>query len=312
VGTLRFLAVNAAAIAHYGYSREEFLKMTVADIRPEQDRDALKARVAAACPGLQRSGVWRHRRKDGSLIEVEVSSHPVPFGAQSARLVLASDVTERRRLAQQLRQAQKMEAVVRLAGGMAHDFNILGVIMGYGDMVARRLPGGDPLAGKVGEIVKAAERAAGLTRQLLAFSRQQVLQPRVLDLNIVMSEMDKMLRRLIGENIELRTRLQEKLGSVMADPGQMEQVIMNLAVNARDAMATGSSLLLETRDVDLDESYVRMPPSGPVGTARHAGGQRHRRRHGCRDAVPHLRAVLHHQARRQGDGPRPLHGLRHC
>jgi len=266
VGSLRFLAVNAAAVAHYGYSREEFLGMTIADIRPEDDRDALRARVAAAAPGLDKAGVWRHRRKDGSLVEVEISSHSVTFGAQSARLVLASDVTERRRLEQQLRQAQKMEAVGRLAGGVAHDFNnILGVIMGYGDILSRRLPRGDALAGKVAEIVRAAERAAALTRQLLAFSRQQVLQPRVLDLNVVMGEMDKMLRRLIGENIELKTRLQEQLGSVMADPGQMEQVIMNLAVNARDAMPQGGSLLLETRDVELDESYVRLHPSARSG-----------------------------------------------
>jgi signal transduction histidine kinase len=127
------------------------------------------------------------------------------------------------------------------------------------------MPSGDPLAGKVREILKAAERAAGLTRQLLAFSRQQVLQPRMLDLNIVMGEMDKILRRLIGENIELKTRLQENLSGMMADPGQMEQVIMNLAVNARDAMPKGGSLLLETRDVDLDAAYARMHPTARTG-----------------------------------------------
>jgi CheY-like chemotaxis protein len=149
---------------------------------------------------------------------------------------------------------------------VAHDFNnILGVIMGYADILSRRLPRGDVLVGKATEILKAADRGAGLTRQLLAFSRQQVLQPRVLDLNSVMGEMDKMLRRLIGEDIELKTRLQERLGSVMADPGQMEQVVMNLAVNARDAMPEGGSLLLETRDVELDESYLRTHPHARFG-----------------------------------------------
>jgi hypothetical protein len=266
VESLSFLAVNAAAVAHYGYTREEFLGMTIADVRPDIERDVLKARIAEARPGLTKAGTWRHRRKDGSFLEVEVSSHSVSFGAVPARLVLATDVTERRRLEQQLRQAQKMEAVGRLAGGVAHDFNnILGVIMGYGDLLARRMPSGDPLVGKVREILKAADRAAGLTRQLLAFSRQQVLQPRVLDLNSVVGEMDKMLRRLIGENVELKTRLQQGLGAVMADPGQMEQVVMNLAVNAGDAMPEGGSLLLETRDVELDESYLRMHPNAHFG-----------------------------------------------
>ena len=266
VESLGFLAVNGAAVVHYGYTHEEFLEMTIADIRPDVEKDEVRVHVADAGPGLTKAGSGRHRRKDGSLLEVEISSHSVSFGTVSARLVLATDVTERRRLEHQLRQAQKMDAVGRLAGGVAHDFNnILGVIMGYGDLISRRLPPGDPMAGKVREIVKAAERAAGLTRQLLAFSRKQVLQPRMLDLNVVMGEMNKMLRRLIGENIELKTHLQEELSNVMADPGQMEQVVMNLAVNARDAMPEGGSLLLETRDMDLDDAYVRLHPNARRG-----------------------------------------------
>jgi two-component system cell cycle sensor histidine kinase/response regulator CckA len=190
----------------------------------------------------------------------------VRFGSRPARLVLANDVTERRRLEQQLRHSQKMEALGRLAAGMAHDFNnLLSVIMGYSELVSRHLPADDSLLKNVNEILKAADRSAALTQQLLAFSRKQVLQPRVLDLNTIVGETEKMLRRLIGEDIELKTRLQENLGTTVADPGQIEQVIINLAVNARDAMENGGSLILETHDVNLDESYVHLHPGARCG-----------------------------------------------
>jgi CheY-like chemotaxis protein len=164
-----------------------------------------------------------------------------------------------------MRQAQKMEAIGRLAGGVAHDFNnLLGVISGYGELVRGRLSETDPLHAKVEQILKAAKSAAALTGQLLAFSRQQVLQPEVLDLNHVVSDMDKMLRRLIGADVELTTVLAPDLGSVRADPGQLGQIVMNLAVNARDAMPQGGRLTIETSNADLDMTYVALhPPSRP-------------------------------------------------
>jgi two-component system, cell cycle sensor histidine kinase and response regulator CckA len=159
---------------------------------------------------------------------------------------------------EQLLQSQKLEAVGQLAGGIAHDFNnLLTAIMGYSQLGLSGLADGDPMQRNLGEIKKASERAASLTRQLLAFSRKQVLQPKVLDLNSVVPDMERMLRRLIGEDIGLRTALQPDLGRVKADPGQMEQVIMNLAVNGRDAMPSGGKLTLETANVSLDENYAR-------------------------------------------------------
>lgn len=159
---------------------------------------------------------------------------------------------------EQLQQAQKLEAVGRLAGGIAHDFNnLLTAIIGYSELTLRRLPANDPLKINIDEIKKASERAASLTRQLLAFSRKQVMQPKVLDLNSVVSDLEKMLARMIGEDIELRTSLEPKLGNVKADPTQLEQVIMNLAINARDAMPTGGKLTIETANVTLDEAYAR-------------------------------------------------------
>ena len=161
-------------------------------------------------------------------------------------------------LEEQFRQSQRIEAIGRLAGGIAHDFNnLLTVIKGYSQLSFAELKESDPLRGSIEEIRKAADRAADLTRQLLAFSRRQIMEMKVLDLNTVLQNLDKMLRRVIGEDIELVTLLAEDLGRVKTDPGQIEQVIMNLAINSRDAMPDGGKLTIETANVELDEGYAR-------------------------------------------------------
>lgn len=381
--TLAFLAVNNAAIQHYGYSREEFLAMTIKDIRPPEDVPALIERVAHVHQGFGVAGTWRHRKRDGTIIDVDITSHTVTFGWRSAELILVRDVTDhkraeqairaseerfqvfmnnspavafmkdeegrylyvnqpftrcfgrpqaewigkrdidlwpeevakrlrendlavmageqlveleevvptpdgmphywlvfkfpfrdssghkvlagiaidttdRKRLEAQLRQAQKMEAIGQLAGGVAHDFNnLLTVISGYSELLQHHLSHDEPLRKQAEQIKIAGDRASALTRQLLAFSRQQVLRPVVLDLNVVVTNLLQMLPRLIGEHIELNTALDSQPTFVKTDPGQLEQVLLNLAINARDAMPGGGTLTIETSNVVLDEAACR-------------------------------------------------------
>src|ERR1700730_17406940 len=198
------------------------------------------------------------KRKDGAFITVRCSGWPVKDESSTYIEVFAEDVTERRVLERQLRMAQKMEAVGGLSGGIAHDFNnLLGVIIGYIQVMKRSLVPGNTSYEYAEEIEKASQRAVALTRQLLAFSRQQVLEPAILNLNTLMSDMEKMLPRLIGEDIQLNLTLAPDLGQVKADPGQIEQVVMNLAVNARDAMPDGGQLAVETANVELDAAFAR-------------------------------------------------------
>jgi len=271
--TLAFLAVNEAAERRYGYSSEEFLQMSITDIRPPEDVARLLSSLPASADGLSEGGTWRHRKKDGALIDVEITSYPLSFAGRRTELVLANDITERkhaeealRRSESQLRQALKMEAVGKLAGGIAHDFNnLLTAITGQSEMCLRRLTPEDPIYGRIDEIKKAGDRAAVLTRQLLAFSRKQILQPEVIDLNHVVFEVSKMLQRLIGEDIDLLLGLGADIGSVKADPNQLEQVLMNLTVNARDAMPTGGKLTIETSNVQLNEAFAGRHLSVPPG-----------------------------------------------
>jgi two-component system cell cycle sensor histidine kinase/response regulator CckA len=204
-------------------------------------------------------GEYQNRRKNGDFYWASATIAPVKDenGTITNFVATQEDVTETRSLEAQLRQAQKMEAVGRLAGGVAHDFNnLLTVITSYSQLLLEDMAAADPRRADLGEILRAATAAAELTRQLLAFSRQQVLEPRVLNLNDVLAAAGKMLQRLIGEDVALQLTLAPDLGNVKADPGQIEQVIMNLAVNARDAMPDGGKLTIETANIDLDTSYA--------------------------------------------------------
>jgi two-component system cell cycle sensor histidine kinase/response regulator CckA len=387
VETLRFLTVNEAAIRQYGYSRDEFLTMTIEDIRPPEDIPLLHTIVgrdsATDARGFAPAAIWRHRRKDGSVIHVEVTSHTHEFEGVAARVVLALDVTQlresearyrdlfenatdliattdldgrltdanrafvdavgysldellgkplselvppesqqklqdartsklssglhatvyehellakdgnliqvevssrvteahgqpsgieaicrdvsdRKRLEDQLRQSQRLEAIGQLAGGVAHDFNnLLTVISGYTEVLLSS--NGNGAHRELSQIAGASARAAALTRQLLAFSRRQVLQPRVIDVNEVIGNLAPMVERLIGEDLELVTALDPRLHHVVADPGQVEQVLMNLAVNARDAMPAGGKLTIETGNATLDEHYAASHQDAKAG-----------------------------------------------
>ncbi len=246
-----------------GYTPQELGGTTaVAQIHPEDREKVMKAAADACLTGTGTNLEYRMRHKDGSWRTLESRSSTILKGGLVEKLVVVNrDVTERKHLEEQFRQSQKMEAVGRLSGGVAHDFNnLLGVIIGYGEVVQEGTPEDNPLRSCVDEMLKAGHRAAGLTRQLLAFSRQQVMDPRVLDLNVVVKDMEKMLKRLIGEDIQLKTGLDPALVRIKADQGQIEQVIMNLAVNARDAMPKGGELRLNTCNFHMDEAFIRRYP----------------------------------------------------
>jgi two-component system cell cycle sensor histidine kinase/response regulator CckA len=257
--SLAFLAVNDAALALYGYSREELLSMCLTDVKVEGDDVVVQAASSW-------SGTRSHRKRDGSVVRLAITSRPLTLEGRGGRLAVALDVTEKESLEAQLVQSQKMEAVGSLAGGVAHDFNnLLSVILSYSELIADDFRPDDPRRADLEEIRKAGTRAAALTRQLLAFSRRQVLQPKRVNLNDIVGGIERMLRRLIGEDIELTTVTAAELPAVLVDPGQIEQVIMNLAVNARDAMPRGGKLTIETALVDLDEAFAAEHVGAKVG-----------------------------------------------
>jgi two-component system cell cycle sensor histidine kinase/response regulator CckA len=241
-------------------------------IHPDDRANLAAAALEAQQQGVGRRVEYRMSHKDGSwrLLESTASVVPSKKGPGTKMVIVNRDITERRQLEEKFRQANKMEAIGRLSGGIAHDFNnLLGVIIGYAEILQEKLVECDPLRVSADEIVKAGNRAASLTRQLLAFSRQQVLQSEVLDLNEIVADIEKMLRRVIGEDIELGADLDPNLGPVKADRSQLEQLFLNLAVNARDAMPDGGKFLIETQSFEITEEYTRNYPY-PVKTGSYA------------------------------------------
>ncbi len=248
--------VNHAGEELFRRSRGEFAGRHFFDLLVADEREKVRRRFEAVLAGRALEAQETIAvTADGRAVPIEISGSLVEIGSERLLLAIVRDVSERKRLEEQFRQVQKMEAIGRLAGGVAHDFNnLLTVILGYSDVVNSQLPAGHPLRQEVEQIQKAGERASALTRQLLAFSRTQVLVPQLIDVGEIVTDIDRMLRRLIGEHINLLTVCDPDTGLVKADPGQLEQVLLNLAVNARDAMPGGGKLTIKTRNAEFGEA----------------------------------------------------------
>ena len=275
LGTLRFLEVNDAAVRRYGYSREEFLAMRVPDIHLPEDAKAVERALATLAAHPAESLPRRHVTKQGTIVDVDITSADLVFDGRPARCVMAQDMTQKRKVELQAQQTQRLESLGQLAGGVAHDFNnLLGVILNFSWFVKANLTAevesgnGEkwrPALRDMERIERAAENAARLTHQLLAFARVEVVQPRSMNINSVVDEMAPLLRRTLGEHIELVALPVEGLWPVVIDSGQLSQVITNLAVNSRDAMQKGGTLTIDTANVDVDLAYLADRPGLPPG-----------------------------------------------
>ncbi len=272
--SLRILAVNDAAVKQYGWSRDEFLAMSLGDMRPAEDVPRMLAAKRTLVVGESKlvKG-FRHLKKDGTLIDVECAVSLIDFGGERAAIEFMHDVTERNRaetagraMEEQFRQAQKMEAIGQLTGGVAHDFNnMLTVIMGNAEILAERLAGQPALRALAESVLRAAEGSADLTNRLLAFSRRQSLQPERVGANRFVTRAERLLRRVLGEQIDIKLNLGADKWPVMIDPAQLESAVLNLAINARDAMPKGGQLTIETANVHIDENYATLNKDATVG-----------------------------------------------
>ena len=273
-GALAFLEVNDAATTYYGYARQELLTLSITDLCLAEDVAFLSEAVADAA-SVDRWGPLRQVKRDGTVVEVAITSHALSFDGRDARCAVIEDITEKESLERRLRQSQRLESLGQLAGGVAHDFNnLLGIIIGYATMCAHDLEIAAQTDANwrssyddVRQIIQASDRATNLTRQLLSFARAEIAQSEVIDLTTVVTGIEQLLRRTIGEDVEMRIRLTDHPWPVKADPGQIEQVLLNLVVNARDAMPSGGTVTIEVDPIDIDEYYAAHHPG--VGVGRH-------------------------------------------
>ena len=260
--SMKFEMGNRKIFEMLGYSEEEILRLRVLDIHPEKDLPYVLAEFQKGATGeINMATDIPMKRKDGSVFFADIATSLITFHGKQFQMGIFRDLTRERILQKQLQTAQKMEAVGTLAGGIAHDFNnALTGIMGFGELMRLRLAGDSRSAADLDEILHCAERAATLTRQLLTFARRQVIEPVNLNLSTLVADLMKFIDKVMGERIEIKTSLEKNVPTIYADPGQIEQVVMNLCLNARDAMPEGGRLVVETGDVYLEEEYVRRNP----------------------------------------------------